>query len=844
MAAAKIDRETVNSTFKKLYLYTDGANYLFIIPCFTVYLVFLLDINRSGLPIFFAIVIVGCVLSFILSRHMFYNKLIKPITVYLDKLIDGQEFSEEEYDSAREAIFSLPRKHSVSAIGRWIIALIGVFAAVNLAFDVDFHQNFNSVVILLINCILSGVLFYVAPDLLLDTIYRHGVFDRRIEKTSYKGRLAMRISVIVMAVTSMLLIVIATVVFNSGYRSLKQSYTNQMRNIAGIINEDLDRFLGERVSDAEILAGNRIVINGAAGGDGESLALLKKIHGSYGVYENVFIATPYYDSSIIVGTAAGSAGVRYRQAGFGDNIDASLEGNTRVSGGGKSPITGRPIIMITAPIKNGGRIVGIFGFMIELDKFADKMIKNIKIGETGYPFITDGRVILAHPNKKMILTPLKGYAWGKSVLSLKSKSSFSYRWNGEKKFLYFLKNEKNGFNVISTANLADINSEVWSSQLYMLVMSIFGLALVGSLMYFLVNRKLRPLVTYREIIEGVSHGNLDQDIVIVSDDEIGHMSAMLILFISRLKDSIRNIKAISTEMATSSGEMSATTVSFSDNAQSQAASAEEVTATVEEVSAGVENIAHNASAQYMNLTALIDMLTRLSDMINSMGARLKEAFAQTDTIAGKARIGEELIREMDTSMSKIISSSAEMANIVGIINDISDRINLLSLNAAIEAARAGEQGRGFAVVADEISKLADQTAQSIKDIDTHIRNNNDEIGRGIENSRKTVETISTIIDGVSAINNLMNSLLSSMKDQLEINSTVNAKAGDVKIGADQIRGATEEQKTAVSEIVRSVSNINELTQSNASGAEQMASTAENLAGMAETLKQATDFFKV
>jgi methyl-accepting chemotaxis protein len=107
---------------------------------------------------------------------------------------------------------------------------------------------------------------------------------------------------------------------------------------------------------------------------------------------------------------------------------------------------------------------------------------------------------------------------------------------------------------------------------------------------------------------------------------------------------------------------------------------------------------------------------------------------------------------MDDGMKKIGASSGEMTGIVEIINSISDQINLLSLNAAIEAARAGDAGRGFAVVADAISKLADQTATSIKDIDGLIRANTEEIERGISNARTTIETISGIIEGVESIN--------------------------------------------------------------------------------------------
>ncbi|HPW51591.1 MAG TPA: methyl-accepting chemotaxis protein, partial [Spirochaetota bacterium] len=192
----------------------------------------------------------------------------------------------------------------------------------------------------------------------------------------------------------------------------------------------------------------------------------------------------------------------------------------------------------------------------------------------------------------------------------------------------------------------------------------------------------------------------------------------------------------------------------------------------------------------------------------------------------------------------ILESSKEMTGIVDIINNISEQINLLSLNAAIEAARAGEAGRGFAVVADEISKLADQTASSIKEIDRFIQQNNDQISRGRSSVESANMTISKVIENINVISGMMNDLGKFMQSQLQINETVNSEALRMRTRSEEIKTATEEQKNAIGEIVSSISSINDNTQVNATSAHDLAGNVEGLSKMAEELEHDVSFFKV
>lgn len=304
-----------------------------------------------------------------------------------------------------------------------------------------------------------------------------------------------------------------------------------------------------------------------------------------------------------------------------------------------------------------------------------------------------------------------------------------------------------------------------------------------------------------------------------------------------LKELVLTVQEVAASLAGTSAEMSEMTTKLSDEAQSQAASVEEITSAIEEVTASMEMVTRHVKDQTQNLELLDMLINEFSGLVNDLRADIEKAVSKVYTTSENSKSNERTLVNLHASMQAINTKSQQMGSVADVIDSISEQISLLALNASIEAARAGDAGRGFAVVADEISKLSDQTSESLKEIYNLIKDTESEIHNGIRIVDETVNVMSQTIHNVSDIADTMHAINESMKIQIEKNSAIQEKSLATRKSADEINYSASEQLIALGEVAKSVTSINEYTQELSNAVVNLLAIVQKVTMQANHLKE-------
>ena len=374
----------------------------------------------------------------------------------------------------------------------------------------------------------------------------------------------------------------------------------------------------------------------------------------------------------------------------------------------------------------------------------------------------------------------------------------------------------------------------WKSDLMFMIFCagcvLAGIA-VGAMAYFIcywtILRLIRDLRRKQDEISGGS-ARLSLPLEYSAPDELGNLIGGYRRFVEKIRDVVLDVKKAAAQTLNESRALAKFTSALSDNAQGQASSIEEITAAFEEITAGLETMSESSRLQAEKIDALFKNMRGVTELSGEVEKRVDETLRLTTEMHENSVAGDASLKALGQGIEKVSKSSREMTHITAIINDISDKINLLSLNASIEAARAGEYGRGFSVVANEISDLAEKTASSVKEIDALIKENNSEIHNSIVTAREATILLSKMGEGVKDVSGSMDFLYRNVTNSIGLSRKAEEDAALALAYSEEMERSTRESDQSFQEILKSIEEINMHTQTIAMSAEDLAARSRVL----------------
>ena len=368
---------------------------------------------------------------------------------------------------------------------------------------------------------------------------------------------------------------------------------------------------------------------------------------------------------------------------------------------------------------------------------------------------------------------------------------------------------------------------------------------------------IKPIVAIKEEARKIAAGDFATNLTVTSKDEIGELQAALSEMANSLQENITEINRKEQEATYKAEEaLRASTEAKAANELAKTKAAElleaaiQLDSVVDSVSSAsndlmvqIEHSSAGATEQANRVEETATSMEEMNATVMEVARNAASAAEEVDKARQMAEEGADVVfravggintvsiqaKTLMDDMTNLGSQAEGIGEVINVINDIADQTNLLALNAAIEAARAGEAGRGFAVVADEVRKLAEKTMAATNDVSNAVNSIQDEARKNIDNTVKSVETITEVTE-----------LATASGDSLrEIVKLVNAATAQVQ----SIATAADQQSAASDEINRSITGISEISSETSDAMNLSRNVVSDLSEQIKTLNTMTERMK-